>query len=158
MAGHPADFEHEDMELLREAARALKAKEGLSQRQLGEALDIAQQNAGLFTRPNSSTGISRKTANRLAVAVGFRDAEELISEGRAMKGIRSVSKGNVWHARDSAVRVAEAMGYTSEAIAAVVAKYTGTQFGKEERKWWLNEIMMEEARQGLEVTRRTRRG
>ncbi len=144
MVGHPKDFELEDMEILRDAARELKAREKWSDERLGTELGIAQQNAQRFVGKNATGGISRKTANRLAIACRFRDAEELVMEGRAMKGLRSGGKGNVWHARDSAVRMAEAVGYSREAIDAVMERCNKPEFGRETVKWWLSQFVLEE--------------
>ncbi len=144
--GHPRDFDSEETELLREWARKLKEDRKLTTTELGALMSVAQQNASRFVAIGSVSGISRISGNHLASAAGFRDAEELIAEGRAMAGLRSERKGNVWHARDSAVRVANAMSYSAAAIAAVVARETGGDAGKRPVKWWLTQIAIEELR------------
>jgi hypothetical protein len=144
--GHPRDFDDEEIELLREWARRLKEERKITTTELGELMGVKQQNASRFIADRATGGISRISGNRLASAAGFRDAEELIAEGRAMAGLRSLRKGNVWHARDSAVRVAEAMGYGDGAIAAVVARESSGDAGKRPVKWWLTQIALEELR------------
>jgi hypothetical protein len=133
--GHPRDFDPEETEILREWARRIQEERKLTTTQLGELMGVKQQNASRFVAPGSIAGISRISGNNLATAAGFRDAEGLIAEGRAMAGLRAERKGNVWHARDSAVRVAKAMGYADAAIA-----------GKRPVKWWLTQIALEELR------------
>lgn len=144
--GHPRDFDGEETEILRTVARQLQADRKLNTTQLGELMGVRQQNASRFVVTGSTSGISRISGNRLASAAGFRDAEELIAEGKAMAGLRAERRGNVWHARDSAVRVAKAMGYGSDSVDAVVAREVGAEAGKKPVKWWLTQIALEELR------------
>lgn len=141
MAGHPSDFDIEDQQILREEAATLMAKKGWNQTKLAAVLGVARQNAGRFLRGEG--GIRRRTANRLAIECGFRDAEGLISEGRFMRGLRSTS-GNVWGLRDSGVRMAEALGYPAETIRAVVERMKAPEFASKSARWWVEQIVLED--------------
>ena len=125
---------------MREALTAYLEQNGLKASAVAKPLGVKQQNVSRFLRGG---GISHKTANNLASLLGFRDAEQLIREGRAMRGLR-LAGGSVWASRDSAVRVAEAVGYAPEAIAAVVGRYKEPADAERDVKWWLNKIVLEE--------------
>lgn len=155
--GKPHDFAPDDMQLLREAALELKERHRWSDKKLGGAIGITQQNANRFVKSVAPGGISRTTANLLASALGFRDAEELLVERRILKGLKAAKKINQWHARDSAMRMAEAIGYARDAIDAVVERSSDAEFAKEDVKWWMSEFVMEEARQAVAAARRQRR-
>lgn len=145
--GRRRDFSLDELELLREAARSYMLENGIKQGPLAELMDMRQQNVSRFVATGSIAGISRISGNRLAQACGFRDAEELIAEGRAMAGLRAERRGNVWHARDSARRVAEAMGYSAESIRSVVEREAdNAAAAKRPAKWWLTQIALEELR------------
>jgi transcriptional regulator with XRE-family HTH domain len=141
MAGHPSDFDIEDQQILREEASRLMKEKGWTKTELGNVLGIKQQNVSRFI--NAIGGIRRRTANRLAHAIGFDDAEALISEGRFMRGLKSTA-GNVWSARDSARRMAAAVGYPAEAIQAVVDRMSDPECAKKSTKWWLEQFMLED--------------
>jgi plasmid maintenance system antidote protein VapI len=141
MAGHPSDFEIEDQQILREEADALMKRKGWNQTKLARMLGVARQNAGRFLREEG--GIRRRTANRLAIELGFRDAEGLIAEGRIMRGLRSTS-GNVWALRDSGVRVAQALGFPEATIKAVVERMKAPEFAAKSAKWWVEQIVLED--------------
>lgn len=139
-SGKPADFVDEDTQLLRDAAIQLKEQRNLSGVELGKLLGIAQQNASRFTKGNG--GISRNTANRLAEALGYRDSEGLLREAKAVRGM-VLKLGNVWASRDSAVRVAQAVGWPQDCIDAVLARYPGPEMSRRETRWWLEQIALE---------------
>ncbi len=141
VAGHPSDFDLEDQQILREEAEQLRQKKGWTKTHMGVVLGIKQQNVSRFL--SGIGGIRRRTANRLALECGFRDAEGLIAEGRFMRGLKSTA-GNVWSSRDSAVRMAEAIGYAPTTIDAVVERMKAPEYAQKSAKWWLEQFMLED--------------
>ncbi len=141
MAGHPSDFDIEDQQILREEAEALRQREGWTKTKMGDLIGIKQQNVSRFL--HGIGGISRKTANRIAIQCGFRDAEALIAEGRFMRGLKS-TKGSVWALRDSGVRMAEALGYPPATIKTVVERAVAPDYASKPARWWVEQIVLED--------------
>lgn len=141
---HKHVFTPEEVELLRNFARKLREERGLTTTQLGELMGVEQQNASTFTKPGATGGISRITANRLAQADDLRDAEELLLVLKARAGILEEVVGNVWHSREAARRVAEAMGVAREAIDAVIAQRKAPADARRPVKWWVYQFAHQE--------------
>lgn len=149
MAGKPSDFEPWETEILRDVARRTRVNEKLTGTALGAILGIAQQNASRFVGSSPIGGIARKHANRLAAHLGFRDAEELLQEEAVMReGVGG--GGNVWHARDSAARIARTLGYPEDAIVAIIKRWTTKEHAGRPVKWWIAEIVLEEMKQAAD--------
>lgn len=140
--GHPKAFTVEEASILRAALTEAKAKHDWSDQYIADQIGVVQQNVSRFLRGG---GPSRQSAKGIARLLNYHDADELIAEHIAMAGIKGGTRGgNVWHARDSAVRVAEAMGYAAAAIQAIVERHATPDDARQPAKWWLSRIALEE--------------
>ncbi len=154
--GKRTDFTPQEVELLRAFAREKKRRDGLTGDQLGQLMGISQQNASEFTKDRAVGGIGRTTANALAQNCDYQDAEELLRELKQLAAIAEDGVGNVWHARDSARRVAEAAGVASRAIEVVIEQRKTPADARRPQKWWLQQFLNQETQMLAdgEVTRR----
>jgi hypothetical protein len=141
VAATPSDFDIDDQQILREEAEQLRQKQGWTKTHMGVVRGIKQKNVARFL--SGIGGIRRRTGNGLAHAIGFDDAEALISEGRFMRGLKSTA-GNVWSARESARRMATAVGYSEAVVEAVVERMRDPECAKKSTKWWLEQFMLED--------------
>jgi len=139
-----AGYSVDEVELLRACARKLKDCRGLTGAELGRIMGIEQQNASAFTKPGASKGIDRNAANGLAAAMGLLDAEELLRELKSLRAAVEDGVSNVWHARDSARRIAEALGVSPEAIEMVFARRKTPADAQRPAKWWLLQFSLQE--------------
>lgn len=147
MAGKKEAFSPEENLLLRDALRKLRVDRGLSQAAIADALDMTQQNVSRLLAPavRSPGGMGRSTANALARALGYRDAEHYLFEAAlAASGEVSSGAGGASE-REFAVSIAHRLGYEEAAIAAVVARYAdaGSARGRPV-KWWITKFGEEE--------------
>jgi hypothetical protein len=141
----PTDFTPREVELLRDYAREIKGVKRLTDVQLGELMETTQQSVSAFIKDKPTQGIGRIRANSLARSQDFRDAEELLSWLKSREAIAEGGQmGNVWSARDTAKRIAEAMGVAPEAIDAVVAHRKAHADAKRPAKWWVFQFVQQE--------------
>ncbi len=142
------DFTVEEVELLRGYVRDLGKRLKLTQAQIGALMGVNQQNASAFLKNGAHAGIGRTSANALAVSQGFANAEELLSELRSLAAANeeALGVGNVWHSRDSARRIVEALGVSPAAIQAVVDERRSPSDAKRSVKWWVMEFLWKEQR------------
>ncbi len=148
MAGKkPETFTAKENAELRRVLKELQGREGWSQRELGEALDIGQQGAGTLLRGG---GFGRFTANKLALRFGFLSGDELLRARGAMADPMTVPQG--WQTREMAVGIARSMGYPEEILRRVVVKYQESQYSSLPPRWW-NDRIVNEAREQDEVSR-----
>lgn len=143
MAGRSPTYTAEEVELLREVARELKAKNNWTQEQLGDVMGMEQQNAGRFVAARSTTGIDRPAANKLAQRSGFRSAEHLILERGVLAEMESLPQDGPWADRDVAVRIARRMGYADEVIDLVVQRFAEATYTSKGMKWWIEKVVLE---------------
>lgn len=140
------DFTHEELELLRAFARDQKKKHRWTGEELGKVLGTRQQNASAFVKDGATQGLSRISANRLASAADFRNAEDLLqllkSEAAIAEGIHEVA--SVWSARETGKKIAEAMGVADKAIATVIAQRKSPGDAKRPPKWWVGMFINQE--------------
>jgi hypothetical protein len=143
MAGKPEAFSEEENRVLRAALGRLQRDRGVTQRELGELLGIAQQNAGRLLSANGRGGMGRSTANHLARALGYRDAEHLLLEAGVLAAMKQPPAGR-WGWRDTAVGAARSMGFDEAAIHAVVSRFTDDGSRFRPMKWWITKIADED--------------
>lgn len=144
MAGKPEAFSAEENKVLRGALRELREERQLTQAEVGRLLGIKQQNAGRLLGPSPHTGMGRQTANRLAEALGFRDAEEFLLERGVLAGMKATPAGNEWTDRDAAIRWARLLKIDERAIANVVQRYTDSIARSWPPKRWIARFGQEE--------------
>lgn len=145
MVGKPQVFSDEENATLRAELRALKNDRGLSQAAVGRLIGVGQPTAGklLGTR---HAGMSRATANALARALNFRDAEELLLDRGALAAMKQPPTGAAWGNRDTAVRIAQHLKYDQAAIHAIVTRYPDDDYRTRSVKWWMIRFGEEETR------------
>src|SRR6187549_2307295 len=80
MSGKHVAFTPEENALLRNAWREFVKEHQLTHKEAGDALGIRQQNAGRLTSALPNVGIGRRTANLIAVKLGYPDAEHFLRE------------------------------------------------------------------------------
>lgn len=153
MAGKPEAFSDEENAVLRDAFRRLRKERELSQAEAGELVGIAQQNAGRLLSATSRAGMSRTTANRLARALGFRDAEELLLDANILpSGMREPPTGRSWQDRDIAMRIARSvMHYDEPVIQAVLGRFTAPEYQHKSMRWWNDRIVTEHLARAAEA-------
>lgn len=145
MAGKPEAFSAEENKVLRDTLRALRDEREMTQADVGRLLGIKQQNAGRLLGSSPHTGMGRQTANKLAEALGYRDAEQLLLERGALAGMKATPAGNEWHDRDSAVRIARLIKVDERAITNIVQRYTDATALAWPVKRWIARMQQEEA-------------
>ncbi len=140
------DFTPQELELLRAYAREIRDHRTLTGEKLGELMESSQQTASAFTKPGSGSGIGRIAANALARNTGFRDSEECLSWLRARRAIQEGGElvGNVWSQRDTARKIAEAMGVAAAAIDAVIGQRKANEDARRPVKWWVLQFTLQE--------------
>lgn len=143
MAGRTPSFSKAEIEVLRTVARRERSRRDWSGTQLGEAIGIAQQNAGRFVAAGSATGIDRKTANMLASLAGYRDVEHLLLEAGVLAEMEQPPGGSPWHDRDAAASISLRLGYSKAAIDAVVHRHQEREFTAKPLRWWVDRIVIE---------------
>lgn len=143
VAGRPRSFTDAELEVLRSVARRLKAERSWSGGALGEAMGIAQQNAGRFIAKGSTAGIERATAERLAKAAGYRDVGHLLLEAGVLAEMQPNATGPGWEDRDLAVRIAQHLGFPHEIIESVVARFRADQYRRRPALWWNERFVFE---------------
>ena len=144
MAGKPESFSEEENKVLRDALRKFAVDNKLTQAAVGRALDIAQQNAGRLTGSSPFVGMGRKTANLLAVKLGYRDAEHFLKERGVLAELQAPREGAEWGDRDSAARIAKHLNIDETAIRNVVARYSRNEDHHRPMKWWIGKFREEE--------------
>lgn len=116
----------------------LREKNGWTQEDIAQRLEIAQQNAGALER--GKNGFGRITANRLAKLGGFPHAEAFL-----MSGATGESKGGKWARREQARRIVLEAGFDPDVVERFIAEHGAPSFAKAPLKWWLVELAHEEA-------------
>lgn len=142
-AGRVRSFTDDEIEVLRNVARRLKTERQWSGRQLGEAIGIAQQNAGRFVAAGSTAGMDRTTANKLAIVAGYRDVEHLLLDAGVLATLQPKPEGAKWDDRDFAVRLAHKLGYSQEVTDAVVHRFSAHEYTSRKARWWNDQFVLE---------------
>lgn len=144
MRGKPQVFSDKENDALREELRKLRVERKLSQREIGDLLSVGQPTAGKLLGARHA-GMARATANALAKALGFRDAEQLLLERGVLAIMQEIPAGKAWGTRDAAVRIAQQhMQIEQAAIEAVVARYQHPDYRTRPMKWWIRMFLHEE--------------
>lgn len=150
-SGHKA-FSDAEMDVLRAEMKALREERMWTQKQLGDALGIKQQNAGRIL--NGKQGLSRGAANALARERGFRDAEHLLLERGVLADLEAAPAQHrdtaQWLRRDTAIRWAAAMKIDPAAVHAIVTRYTDESSRVKREKWWIGRFLDEEKERAVE--------
>lgn len=141
--GRVRSFDDEEIEVIREVARRIKTERNWSGRELGDAIGIAQQNASRFVAHNSTAGMDRTTANKLAEVAGYRDVEHLLLEAGALAEMKPAPTGDEWRERDVAMSIARKLGYPQESIDAVVHRYRDNENKYRRLRWWVDQVVLE---------------
>lgn len=137
VAGKHETYSEAENRILRAALRELRAKRKLSQEALGKLLGISQQNAGNLAGSVPSMGMGRPTANRLAVALGFPHAEELL----LAHDVGGSHGHGEWSNREAAVRAGRLLGFEAAAIEVVVHQYSSAPDARiRPVKWWITKF------------------
>jgi hypothetical protein len=140
MAGKPQVYTREENEVLRAALRELRDREEWSQKQVGEFLDIKQQNAGRLLGKGPA-GFARPGANRLAVHLGFSDAEHFLREQGVLAALTPIPD-DPFGDRTTAIKIALAMKVDQKAIDRVLHFYAkDVELLKKDVKWWATEFL-----------------
>jgi transcriptional regulator with XRE-family HTH domain len=133
-------YTKEENLMLRGLMTALRKEHGWTQDEIGQRIDVAQQNAGYLER--GKNGFGRPTANKLAKLAGFPHAEAVF-----MSGATGESKGGKWARREAAKRIVLEAGFDPDVVERFIAEHSAPTFAKEPMKWWLIELAHEEARE-----------
>lgn len=149
MARKKAAFSEEENAVLRDALRKFDAEQralGKSQEAIGALLDMTQQNVSRLLAPNvkSPGGMGRSTANALAKALGYRDAEHLLFEASLESAAGRAGSDTKTTDREFAASVARRLGYEDAAIRAVLVRYDADSTRGRPLKWWLTKFGEEE--------------
>lgn len=143
VAGRIPSFTDAEIEVLRRAARRVKAERDWSGAELGRAIGIAQQNAGRFIAAGSTAGMDRSTANKLAKIAGYRDVEHLLLEAGVLAEMDAPPTDGGWSQRDLAVRVAQFLKVPQPVIEAVIARFRGDEYRNRSALWWNERFVFE---------------
>ena len=116
-------------------------------------------NAGRLLSAVPNVGMSRRTANRIAVEAGYRDVEDfLLAHGKRGGMPEPAGAGGQFRFRDSAARQRGVSGYSEAVIGRVISRYTDSADAGRPLKWWMNKFAADTAEQlnALEQLRRRR--
>ncbi len=151
MAGKTVSFSEEERNALRAAFRQYVKDNELTQTAAGDAIGMAQQNAGRLLGSSPDVGMGRKAANLLAVRLGYQNAEHFLKEHGVLAELQAERSGAEWAVRDASVRIAKHLDINEAAVRNVVARYARNEDLHRPMKWWIGKFREEEVEMAAEA-------